>query len=54
LGGRIDQIEEVIWFDGGRGEGGVLRQWDFNVEGLAEGVEGIMGLLQGKHPVCVK
>lgn len=53
LGGRIDQIEEVIWFDRGEGAaGGVLRQWDFNVEGLAEGVEGIMGQLQAKHPVC--
>jgi COP9 signalosome complex subunit 4 len=63
LGGKIDQIEEIIWFDRGgvvgdevrRGEGaagGILRQWDYNVEGLAEGVESIMGKLQAKHPVC--
>lgn len=62
LVGRIDQIEQVIWFEGGEatGEGGSarkegqvggeLRAWDRNVEGLAESVEGVMGLLQRTYP----
>lgn len=62
LVGRIDQIEEVIWFEKGEATGdesqrragtvgGSLRQWDSNVEGLAEGVESVMGQLQTKYPV---
>jgi COP9 signalosome complex subunit 4 len=62
LVGRIDQIEEIIWFEKGEGSGvgskrregtvgGSLRMWDANVEGLAEGVEAVMGTLQTKYPV---
>ncbi|RYP72117.1 hypothetical protein DL771_004448 [Monosporascus sp. 5C6A] len=60
--GRIDQIEEIIWFEGGEasGEKGSgraevtvgkeMRRWDANVQGLAEGVENITNALQREFP----
>jgi COP9 signalosome complex subunit 4 len=63
LVGRIDQIERVIWFEGGeatgekgsgRAEGIVgreLKRWDANVQGLAEEVEKITSELQLQYPV---
>jgi len=63
LVGRIDQIEQVIWFEGGeasgqkgsgRSEGVVgkeLRRWDANVQGLAEEVEKVTSELQLRYPV---
>ena len=65
LVGRIDQIERVIWFEGGEATGekgsgraaGVvgreLRRWDSNVEGLAEEVEKVTSALQLRHPVSL-
>jgi len=62
LVGRIDQIERVIWFEGGeatgekgsgRAEGVVgkeLRRWDANVQGLAEEVEKVTSELQLVYP----
>jgi COP9 signalosome complex subunit 4 len=61
--GRIDQIERVIWFEGGEatGEkgsgramgvvGGELKRWDANVQGLAEEVEKVTSELQLRYPV---
>lgn len=63
LVGRIDQIERVIWFEGGEATGekgsgraaGVvgkeLRRWDSNVQGLAEEVEKVTSELQLRYPV---
>ena len=63
LVGRIDQIERIIWFEGGEATGekgsgraaGVvgkeLRRWDANVEGLAEEVEKVASELQLRYPV---
>lgn len=63
LVGRIDQIERVIWFEGGeatgekgsgRSEGIVgreLKRWDANVQGLAEEVEKVTSELQLRYPV---
>ncbi|ESZ89876.1 putative COP9 signalosome complex subunit 4 [Sclerotinia borealis F-4128] len=60
--GRIDQVERVIWFEGGeatgekgsgRAEGIVgreLRRWDANVQGLAEEVEKVTSELQLIYP----
>ncbi|PBP21603.1 PCI domain containing protein [Diplocarpon rosae] len=62
LRGRIDQIERFIWFEGGeatgekgsgRSEGVVgreLKQWDNNVQGLAEEVEKVTSELQLVYP----
>jgi COP9 signalosome complex subunit 4 len=61
--GRIDQIERIIWFEGGEatGEKGSgraeivvgkeLRRWDSNVQGLAEEVEKVTSELQLRYPV---
>ncbi|KAI9647332.1 hypothetical protein NHQ30_003717 [Ciborinia camelliae] len=61
--GRIDQVERLIWFEGGeatgekgsgRAEGIVgkeLRRWDANVQGLAEEVEKVTSELQLVYPV---
>lgn len=61
--GRIDQVERVIWFEGGeatgekgsgRSEGIVgreLKRWDANVQGLAEEVEKVTSELQLVYPV---
>jgi COP9 signalosome complex subunit 4 len=63
--GRIDQIERVIWFEGGEatGEkgsgramgvvGGELKRWDANVQGLAEEVEKVTSELQLRYPVSI-
>ena len=63
LVGRIDQIERIIWFEGGEatGEKGSgraeivvgreLRRWDSNVQGLAEEVEKVTSELQLRYPV---
>lgn len=63
LVGRIDQVERVIWFEGGeatgekgsgRSEGIVgreLRRWDANVQNLAEEVEKVTSELQLVYPV---
>jgi COP9 signalosome complex subunit 4 len=65
LVGRIDQIEEVIWFErgeasgekgSGRAEitvGKEMRRWDANVQGLAEEVENITNALQREFPEFV-
>lgn len=65
LRGRIDQIERFIWFEGGeatgekgsgRSEGVVgreLKQWDSNVQGLAEEVEKVTSELQLVYPVSL-
>ncbi|CAG8984219.1 hypothetical protein HYALB_00004202 [Hymenoscyphus albidus] len=62
LVGRIDQVERVIWFEGGeatgekgsgRAEGVVgkeLRRWDANVQGLTEEVEKVTSELQLRYP----
>ena len=65
LTGRIDQIDGVIFFDGGdeSGErttagqvpkkaGGNLRKWDAKVQGIAEEVERVASMLQAQYPVC--
>lgn len=64
LSGRIDQIDQVIFFDGGDGSGErttagqadlvvgkELRRWDSNIQGLAEDVERVTTLLQDHYPV---
>ncbi|KAI1180647.1 hypothetical protein F4777DRAFT_528794 [Nemania sp. FL0916] len=65
--GRIDQIEELIWFeqhdeaaDGERASGRTdvrvgreMRRWDANVQGLAEEVENITNALQRECPEFV-
>lgn len=64
LSGRIDQIEGVIFFDGGEGSGEKtnagqadiasarnLRKWDIKVQGLAEEVERVASMLQTQFPV---
>ena len=64
LGGRIDQIDSVIFFDGTEGDQSAaaahptastslhgLRKWDLRVQGLAEEVERITSLLQATFPV---
>lgn len=65
LVGRIDQIDGLVWFEGGeasgetgsgRTEGAVdkeLRQWDANVQSLAEEVESISNALQQVYPAFV-
>lgn len=64
LTGRIDQIDGIIFFDGGEGSGektragqadrvtgGDMKKWDSNVQGLAEEVERVTSLLQSQYPV---
>ena len=64
LSGRIDQIDQLVFFDGGEGSGErtsagqadrvagrELRKWDSNVQGLAEEVERVTSLLQNRYPV---
>ncbi|KAI1371689.1 hypothetical protein F4677DRAFT_434884 [Hypoxylon crocopeplum] len=62
LVGRIDQIDRVIWFEGGEasGEKGSgraevtvgkeMRRWDVNVQSLAEEVENVTNALQREFP----
>lgn len=61
--GRIDQLEEVIWFEGGEASGQKgsgraevtvgkeMRQWDANVQSAAEEVENMTNALQRQFPV---
>ncbi|CAI6286129.1 unnamed protein product [Periconia digitata] len=62
LGGYIDQIDRLIFFEGeGSGErkkehaervvGKELRKWDANVQGLAEEVEKAATMIQSQYPV---
>ncbi|KAI1294530.1 hypothetical protein F5Y03DRAFT_313281 [Xylaria venustula] len=65
LVGRIDQIELIIWFErgeasgekgSGRAEvtvGKEMRQWDANVQSLAEDVENVTNALQREFPEFV-
>lgn len=65
LAGSIDQIERVIWFEGGEasGEKGSgraevpvgkeMRRWDGNVQALAEDVERLTDALQAEFPEFV-
>jgi COP9 signalosome complex subunit 4 len=66
LVGRIDQIDKLIFFDGGEGTGEKtssgqadrvvgreIRKWDSNVQGLAEEVEKVTTLLQNQFPVSL-
>jgi COP9 signalosome complex subunit 4 len=63
LVGSMDQIDRIIWFEGGEatGEKGSgraervlrreLRRWDANVQGLTEEVEKVASALQAHYPV---
>ncbi len=65
LSGSIDQIERIIWFEGGEasGEKGSgraevlvgkeMRRWDSNVQALAEDVERLTDALQAEFPEFV-
>jgi len=65
LVGWIDQIDRVIWFEGGEasGEKGSgraevivgkeMRRWDANVQSLAEEVENVTNSLQREFPAFV-
>ncbi|UNI14958.1 hypothetical protein JDV02_001534 [Purpureocillium takamizusanense] len=62
LVGRIDQLDGVVWFEGGeasgeKGSGSAaalvgkhMRRWDANVEGLSEEVENVTNSLQKEFP----
>ncbi|KAE9579012.1 COP9 signalosome complex subunit 4 [Colletotrichum fructicola] len=64
--GRIDQLEEVIWFEGGEASGQKgsgraevtvgkeMRQWDANVQSMAEEVENVTNALQKQFPEFVE
>lgn len=63
LVGRMDQLDGIVWFEGGEatGEKGSgraealvgkeMRRWDANVESLAEEVESVINSLQKEFPV---
>ena len=64
LNGHIDQIDGVIFFQGGEGAGADavpgkgnkaagkdLRRWDTKVQGIAEEVERVASMLQSQYPV---
>ncbi|KAK4103036.1 hypothetical protein N658DRAFT_522441 [Parathielavia hyrcaniae] len=65
LAGSIDQIDRMIWFEGGEasGEKGSgraevpvgkeMRRWDSNVQALAEDVERLADALQAEFPEFV-
>ncbi|WAO83685.1 COP9 signalosome complex subunit 4 [Fusarium falciforme] len=65
LVGRMDQVDGIVWFEGGEasGEKGSgraeiivgkeMRKWDDNVESLAEDVENITNALQKEFPVSI-
>jgi COP9 signalosome complex subunit 4 len=65
LAGSIDQIDRMIWFEGGEasGEKGSgraevpvgkeMRRWDSNVQALAEDVERLTDALQAEFPEFV-
>ncbi|QUC18763.1 uncharacterized protein UV8b_03004 [Ustilaginoidea virens] len=62
LVGRMDQLDAIVWFEGGeasgeRGSGRAeavagkeIRRWDANVESLSEEVENVTNSLQRKFP----
>lgn len=56
LHGRIDQIDGVIFFESGTGgsvsgaNSASLRQWDFGVQELAEGVERVSATITDSFP----
>ncbi|KAM3514178.1 hypothetical protein MY11210_002169 [Beauveria gryllotalpidicola] len=67
LVGRIDQLDGIVWFDGGEAAGGEkgttnahakdtvgkqTRKWDANVESLAQQVEQVTNSLQKEFPVA--
>ncbi|KAF6841355.1 PCI domain-containing protein [Colletotrichum plurivorum] len=66
LVGRIDQLDEVIYFEGGEASGKKgsgraevtvgkeMRQWDANVQSMAEQVETVMNALQKEFPEFVE
>lgn len=59
LGGQIDQIDQLIYFDSSNSSGGSaervagrqLRRWDENVGALAQAVENVTSMLQNEYPV---
>jgi COP9 signalosome complex subunit 4 len=63
LVGRMDQLEGIVWFEGGEasGEKGSgraeavigkeMRRWDANVQNLAEEVENVTNVIQKEFPV---
>ncbi|CAN8098579.1 unnamed protein product [Discula destructiva] len=56
LGGKIDQIDQRIWFaDEGEvdGFGGAIREWNSRVLGVAEDVEGVVDSMQQEIPAFV-
>ncbi|KPM43828.1 COP9 signalosome complex subunit 4 [Neonectria ditissima] len=65
LVGRMDQLDGIVWFEGGeasgeRGSGRAevivgkeMRKWDANVESLAEEVEKVTNTLQKEFPEFV-
>ncbi|KAK2596179.1 hypothetical protein QQS21_006384 [Conoideocrella luteorostrata] len=65
LVGRMDQLDGMVWFEGGEASGekgsgraGVIagkemRRWDANVESLSEEVENVMNSLQREFPEFV-
>lgn len=56
LRGKIDQIEQSIWFaDAGEvdGFGGAIREWDSRVLGVAEDVERVVDSMQQEIPAFV-
>lgn len=65
LVGRMDQLDGIVWFEGGEasGEKGSgraeviagkeMRRWDANVESLSEEVENVTNSLQKEFPVSV-
>ncbi|WYZ34922.1 hypothetical protein EsH8_I_001198 [Colletotrichum jinshuiense] len=64
--GRIDQLDEVIWFEGGEASGKKgsgraevvvgkeMRRWDANVQSMAEEVESVTNALQKQFPEFVE
>ncbi|OLN88706.1 COP9 signalosome complex subunit 4 [Colletotrichum chlorophyti] len=64
--GRIDQLDEVIWFEGGEASGqkgsgraevvvgAEMRRWDANVQSMAEEVENVTNALQKEFPEFVE
>lgn len=63
LVGRMDQLDRIVWFEGGEASGQKgsgraealagkeMRRWDANVESLAEEVESVINSLQKEFPV---
>lgn len=61
--GRIDQVEQFIWFEKGEASGQKgsrraepavareIRRWDANIESLSEEVDAVTSALQKENPV---